>query len=407
MKEKLVLAYSGGLDTSFCLKYLTDEKNFEVHTVLVNTGGFSVQELNSIASRAKELGAQSHTTLNVENEYYSKCIKYLIFGNILKNGTYPLSVSSERTVQATAAIEFAREIGATHIAHGSTGAGNDQIRFDMIFNTLAPEIKIITPIRDLGLSRDEEIAYLKKHGVDLDFKKMAYSINKGLWGTSIGGKETLTSSNPLPDEAYPSQPTKEGSERITLGFTKGELYQVNDQIFENPTVAIREVESIASSYAIGRDIHVGDTIIGIKGRVGFEASAPILIIKAHHALEKHVLSKWQLYWKEQLANWYGMLLHEAQYLEPVMRDIEKFIDNTQNHVTGKVFIKLSPYRYSIEGIESAYDLMCSDFGDYGEANKKWTADDAKGFTKILGMSSSIYNHVSQKAEKSSNSKQMV
>jgi len=269
----------------------------------------------------------------------------------------------------------------------------------MIFNIVAPEIKVITPIRDLQLSRNEEIEYLQKHGVDIDYKKMAYSINKGLWGTSVGGKETLTSRNPLPEDAYPSQPAKNGSEKIIIGFIKGEPYQVNEQIFENPVEAIREVESIASNYAIGRDIHVGDTILGIKGRVGFEAGAPLMIIKAHHALEKHVLSKWQLYWKEQLANWYGMLLHEAQYLEPVMRDIEKFLDNTQSQVTGKVFIKLSPYRFCIEGIESDFDLMCSDFGDYGEANKKWTGEDVKGFTKILGLSSSIYNHVSNKAEK--------
>jgi len=397
-KEKLVLAYSGGLDTSFCLKYLTDEKGFEVHTVLVNTGSFTDEELKYIATKAKQLGAYSHTTLNVENEYYSMYIKYLVFGNILKNGTYPLSVSSERTVQANAAVDFAKRIGATHVAHGSTSAGNDQVRFDIVFNILAPEIKIVTPIRDLGLSRDDEISYLKKGGVDIDYNKLAYSINKGLWGTSIGGKETLKSRNPLPDAAYPSQPTNNANELLTLGFNNGELYQVNDEIFENPVNAIRKVESIASSYAIGRDIHIGDTILGIKGRVGFEASAPIVIIKAHHTLEKHVLSKWQLYWKEQLANWYGMLLHEAQYLDPVMRDIEKFLDSTQSHVTGKVFVRLSPYRFSIEGIDSEYDLMCSDFGEYGEANKKWTAGDVRGFTRILGMSSSIYNHISQKVE---------
>jgi argininosuccinate synthase len=399
VKEKLVLAYSGGLDTSFCLKYLTKDKDFEVHTVLVNTGGFSTSELENIEKRAKEIGAHSHYSLNVEKEYYQKCIKYMVFGNILKNGTYPLSVSSERTIQASAVVEYAKKIGATHIAHGSTGAGNDQIRFDIVIKILAPEIKIITPIRDLKLSREDEIDYLKKNGIDIDYKKMAYSINKGLWGTSIGGKETLTSKNPLPDEAYPSQPTKEGSEQMVISFNKGEIIQVNGTRFENPVAAIREVEKIASAYAIGRDIHVGDTIVGIKGRVGFEAAAPLVIIKAHHLLEKHTLSKWQMYWKEQLANWYGMLLHEAQYLEPVMRDIEKFLESTQDHVTGDVYIKLVPYRYSVQGIESVYDLMTSDFGDYGEDNKQWTADDVRGFTHILGMSSSIYNYVSNKAEK--------
>jgi len=399
IKEKLVLAYSGGLDTSFCLKYLTEDKGFEVHTVLVNTGGFSEAELNFTEKRALEFGATTHVNLNVEKEYYEKCIKYMVYGNILKNGTYPLSVSSERTIQATAVVEYAQSIGATHIAHGSTGAGNDQIRFDIVIKILAPEIQIITPIRDLKLSREQEISYLKEHGIDLDYKKLAYSINKGLWGTSVGGKETLTSKNPLPDEAYPSQPTKDGSEQLVLSFNKGELCKVNGISFENPVDAIRQVESIASAYAVGRDIHVGDTIVGIKGRVGFEAAAPLVIIKAHHVLEKHTLSKWQMYWKEQLGNWYGMLLHEAQYLEPVMRDIERFLESTQSHVTGDVFVGLAPYRFNIEGIESVYDLMTSDFGDYGEANKQWTADDVRGFTHILGMSSSIYNYVSNKVEK--------
>jgi argininosuccinate synthase len=399
-KEKLVLAYSGGLDTSFCLKYLSEEKGFEVHTVLVNTGGFSSDELNKTESRAKELGAHTHVNLNVENEYYNKCIKYMVFGNILKNGTYPLSVSSERTIQASSVVEHAKKIGATHVAHGSTGAGNDQVRFDIVIKILAPHVKIVTPIRDLKLSREQEIDYLKKHGINIDYKKMEYSINKGLWGTSVGGKETLTSNNPLPELAYPSQLTREGNEKLTLSFNKGEICKVNGESFNSPVDAIRKVETIVSPYAIGRDIHVGDTIIGIKGRVGFEAGAPLVIIKAHHALEKHTLSKWQLYWKEQLANWYGMLLHEAQYLEPVMRDIEKFLESTQAHVTGEVYVRLAPYRFSIEGIDSAYNLMTSDFGDYGEANRMWSADDVKGFTHILGMSSSIYNYITNKVENS-------
>lgn len=398
-KERLVLAYSGGLDTSFCLKYLSDDKGFEVHTVLVNTGGFAPSELEAIELRAQLLGAESHTTLNVENEYYQQCIRYMVFGNILKNGTYPLSVSSERTVQATAVANYAKQIGARYVAHGSTGAGNDQVRFDIIFNILAPEVKVITPIRDLQISRDEEIAYLKGKGIDMDARKMKYSINKGLWGTSVGGKETLTSRAPLPDEAYPSQPTRKGTEQLVLGFDRGELYQVNGLIYQSPVSAIREVERIASAYAIGRDIHVGDTILGIKGRVGFEAAAPLIIIKAHHALEKHVLTKWQLYWKEQLANWYGMLLHEAQYLDPVMRDIEVFLESSQKHVSGKVFVRLHPYRFCIEGIESEYDLMTTDFGDYGEMNRRWSAQDVVGFTKILGMQSGIYQYVNQKVER--------
>ncbi len=391
--DKVVLAYSGGLDTSFCVKYLANELNLEVHSAIANTGGFNNEELADIEKKAYALGVTSHTTLDVTKAYYQKCIRYMVYGNILKNNTYPLSVSSERIFQALAIVDHARKIGATAIAHGSTGAGNDQIRFDLTFQILAPEIKIITPIRDLQLSRDEEIEYLKKQGVERDWSKMAYSINKGLWGTSVGGKETLTSRKPLPATAYPSQPQTAGDELLEISFNKGEISTVNGKKFNCATDAIREIEAIGNKYAIGRDIHVGDTIIGIKGRVGFEAAAPLMIIKAHHALEKHTLSKWQLYWKEQLANWYGMLLHEAQYLEPVMRDIEKFLENTQQNVTGTVYLRLNPYRFEVEGIDSAHDLMNSGFGDYGEVNKAWGGDDVKGFTTILGNSLKIFNKV--------------
>ena len=298
MKEKVVLAFSGGLDTSFCVKYLSEEKGLEVHSAIANTGGFTNEELVAIEAKAFNLGVASHVALNIEQEYYQQYIRFMVFGNILRNGTYPISVSSERTVQALAIAKYAKEIGAKYIAHGSTGAGNDQVRFDLIFNIMAPEIEIITPIRDLRLSRDQEINYLKERGVVADWKKMAYSINKGLWGTSIGGKETLTTNLALPEEAYPSQLKKEGEEVITLGFVKGELAEVNDQKYSNAVDAIRKVEEIASAYAVGRDMHIGDTVIGIKGRVGFEAAAPMLIIKGHHTLEKHVLTKWQQYWKE-------------------------------------------------------------------------------------------------------------
>ncbi len=391
--DKVVLAYSGGLDTSFCVKYLTNEKKLEVHSAIANTGGFGTDELATIEKNAYALGVASHATLDVTEVYYRKCIRYMVYGNILKNNTYPLSVSSERIFQALAIVDYARKVGARYIAHGSTGAGNDQVRFDLTFQILAPEMEIITPIRDLKLSRDEEIDYLKKCGVQRDWTKMAYSINKGLWGTSVGGKETLTSRKPLPSEAYPSQPQSNGNELLTIDFEKGEITKVNGQLYTTQTEAIRAIETLGNKYAIGRDIHVGDTIIGIKGRVGFEAAAPLMIIKAHHALEKHTLTKWQLYWKEQLANWYGMLLHEAQYLEPVMRDIEAFLENTQQNVTGTVYLRLNTYRFEVEGIESAHDLMKSGFGDYGEVNKAWSADDVKGFTTILGNSLKIYNKV--------------
>jgi len=396
MKEKVVLAFSGGLDTSFCAIYLSVEKGMEVHTAIANTGGFSKEELAVIEKKAYSLGVKSHKTIDVTDEYYNKGIRYMVYGNVLRNNTYPISVSSERIFQALAVIEYAKSIGATHVAHGSTGAGNDQIRFDLAFGVLAPEIKIITPTRDLELSRDAEISYLKEHGVVDNFEKMAYSVNKGLWGTSIGGKETLLSDQTLPEEAYPTHLQKEGEETITLEFLKGQLRGVNGKTHRNPVDSINEVEKLGAAWAIGRDMHIGDTIIGIKGRVGFEAAAPMLIIKAHQMLEKHTLTKWQQYWKEQLGNWYGMFLHEAMYLEPVMRDIEKFLENSQENVTGKVIINLRPYCFQLVGIESEHDLMNSEFGQYGEMNKGWTADDAKGFTKILANQLKIYYSVNKK-----------
>ncbi len=393
MNKKLVLAFSGGLDTSFCAKYLKEEKGFDVYTAIANTGGFSEQELKVIEERAYKLGAVKHITLDVTNEYYQNCIRYMVYGNVLRNNTYPISVSSERVFQAIATINYAKEIGAGYIAHGSTGAGNDQVRFDLTFQVLAPEIEIITPTRDLMLSRQEEIDYLRKHGVQEDYIKMQYSINQGLWGTSVGGKETLTSSKGLPETAYPSRLEAVGEQLVELGFVKGELKTIDGKSYESGPKTINALEEIASKYAIGRDIHVGDTIIGIKGRVGFEAAAPMLIIKAHHLLEKHTLSKWQIYWKEQLGNWYGMFLHEALYHEPVMRNIETFLESTQENVTGKVFVKLKPYHFELQGIESEHDLMNSGFGEYGETVKAWTADDVKGFTKILSNSLKIYNKV--------------
>jgi argininosuccinate synthase len=396
MGKKLVLAFSGGLDTSFCVKYLKEEKGFEVYTAIANTGGFSEAELKKIEEKAYQLGAKEHVTLDVTEEYYEKCIRYMVYGNVLRNNTYPISVSSERVFQAIASIEYAKKIGAGFIAHGSTGAGNDQVRFDLTFQVLAPEIEIITPIRDLMLSRQEEIDFLKKHGVEDDFEKMQYSINQGIWGTSVGGKETLTSDTGLPNEAFPSQLETEEEKTIDLGFEKGELKTIDGKSFTNGPATIQALEEIASKYAIGRDIHVGDTIIGIKGRVGFEAAAPLIIIKAHHLLEKHTLTKWQTYWKEQLANWYGMFLHEAMYQEPVMRNIETFLEATQENVSGKVFVKLFPFRFELQGIESEHDLMKSGFGEYGETVKAWTADDVKGFTKILANSLKIYHKVNQK-----------
>jgi len=398
MSKKVVLGFSGGLDTTYCVKYLTVEKGYEVHSVIVNTGGFTEEELKNIEAHAYKLGVKTHTSINAVKNYYDKIIKYLVFGNVLKNNTYPLSVSAERLSQAVFIAEHVQQLNADIVAHGSTGAGNDQVRFDMIFNIMIPGVEICTPIRDLKLSREDEITYLKSKGVDMNFEKSMYSINKGLWGTSVGGKETLNSNGMLPEEAWPTQVTQKGISNLQLGFIKGELTEVNGKKFDHPVEAIQEVQRIAGPFGIGRDIHVGDTIIGIKGRVGFEAAAPLVIIKAHHALEKHVLTKWQLNWKDQLALFYGNWLHEGQILDPVMRDMEAFFQNSQENVTGKVFVELMPYRFQVTGIESAYDLMSSKFGKYGEMNNGWTGDDVRGFSKIFGNQTMIYNAVKKSAD---------
>ena len=395
MKKKVVLAFSGGLDTSFCCIYLTKDRDLEVHSVIVNTGGFSDEELKQIEKSAYALGVSSHQVVDETENYYQSCIKYLIFGNVLKNATYPLSVSAERVSQATAIAAYVKKIGADYVAHGSTGAGNDQVRFDMIFNIMIPGVEIITPIRDLKLSREAEIEYLNNHGVKYTAEKARYSINKGIWGTSVGGKETLTSNQTLPEEAWPTQVSETRERDIELIFEKGELVGVDGEKLL-PVKAIQKLQAIAQPYGIGRDIHIGDTIIGIKGRVGFEAAAPIIIIKAHHTLEKHTLTKWQLSWKDQLATFYGNWLHEGQFHDPVMRNMEAFLLDTQETVSGKVFVKLNAYRFQVIGIESEHDLMSNKFGSYGEMNNSWSGEDVKGFSKIFGNQTMIYHRVNAK-----------
>ena len=395
--KKLVLAYSGGLDTSYCLKTLSQE-GYEVHAVSVNTGGFSPTEVEEQEKKAYAMGATTYKSIDALSTFYDRIVKYLIYGNVLKNNTYPLSVSAERIIQAIEIIEYAKSIEAKYIAHGSTGAGNDQVRFDLTFQVLAPHIEIITPIRDQQLSREAEIEYLKSQGIDIPWEKAQYSINQGLWGTSVGGAETLTSHQSLPENAYPSQLTSHTPKQIKLQFTRGELTAIDDT--QGTAVAlIQQLQDMAKSYAIGRDIHVGDTIIGIKGRVGFEAAAPMIIIKAHHLLEKHTQSKWQQFQKEQQASFYGMQLHEGNFLDPVMRDIEAFLESSQANVTGEVFLTLKPYQFELEGIQSPYDLMNADFGSYGEMNKGWTAQEAKGFIKIAANAHKIYNQVKAKTKK--------
>lgn len=395
--KKVILGFSGGLDTTFCAVWLHREKGYDVTSVTVNTGGFSPEELAAIEAHAYRLGVTRHITVDAVPSYYDRIIKYLIFGNVLKNNTYPLSVSAERLVQALSIAEVAREEGAEAVAHGSTGAGNDQVRFDMIFQIALPGVEIITPIRDLQLSREAEIAWLAQQGITVNAEKAAYSINKGLWGTSVGGRETLRSNGALPEHAWPVQATKTEPESISVRFEQGEPKALNGQEFAHPAELIRQLHQLAAPFGIGRDIHVGDTIIGIKGRVGFEAAAPVILIKAHHTLEKHVLSKWQLQWKDTLSQFYGNWLHEGQILDPVMRDIEAFLQQSQQKVTGTVFLELHPYRFVVEGVETPHDLMSPRFGAYGEMNQGWTGEEVKGFTRIFGQQTRIWHLVNEQS----------
>jgi argininosuccinate synthase len=396
--KKVVLAYSGGLDTTFCALHLSKDLGHEVHAVLVNTGGFSAKELQDVEQRAHALGVASFRILDVVQDYYEQVIRYLVYGNVLKNDTYPLSVSAERIVQAKSIAEYAISIGAQAVAHGSTGAGNDQVRFDMIFQILAPEVEIITPIRDLKLSRQEEIDYLKKHGVSMNFEKAAYSVNRGIWGTSVGGKETLTSSDYLPESAWPTPVTENEPKEVKLTFVQGQIKAIDGVSYSSSVDAILKLQSLAAPFGIGRDIHVGDTIIGIKGRVGFEAAAPVILIKAHQLIEKHTLTKWQMYWKKQVAEFYGNHLHEGHFLDPVLRKFEIFLESTQEQVSGEVRVLLQPYRFTLLGITSDHDLMSAKFGSYGEMNKGYTGEDVKGFTRILGNQTAIFHKVKNSNE---------
>ena len=388
-KKKVVVAFSGGLDTSYTVMKLTKE-GYDVYAACANTGGFSPEQLKKNEENAYKLGAVQYVTLDVTQEYYEKSLKYMIFGNVLRNNCYPISVSSERIFQAIAIARYANEIKADAIAHGSTGAGNDQIRFDMTFLVMAPGVEIITLTRDKKLTRKEEVDYLNENGFFADFTKLKYSYNVGIWGTSICGGELLDPTQGLPEDAYLKHATQKDESTLKITFKKGEIVAVNGENFDDNVKAIQKIEEIGASYAIGRDCNVGDTIIGIKGRVGFEAAAPKLIIEAHRLLEKSTLSKWQQYWKDQVANWYGMFLHESQYLEPVMPDIEAMLTSSQRNVNGTAILKLRPYGFETVGVDSDDDLTKSKLGEYGETQTGWTADEAKGFIKVSSTPLRVY-----------------
>ena len=397
-KKKVVVAFSGGLDTSYTVMKLKND-GYEVYAACANTGGFSEEQLKKNEENAYRLGAKGYVTLDVTQEYYEKSLKYMIFGNVMRNNCYPISVSSERIFQAIAIARYANEIGADAIAHGSTGAGNDQIRFDMTFLVMAPGVEIITLTRDHALSRKEEVDYLNENGFFADFTKLKYSYNVGIWGTSICGGEILDPTQGLPEEAYLKHVTRQEPSQLKITFEKGEIVAVNDEKFDDKIKAIQKIEEIGASYAIGRDCNVGDTIIGIKGRVAFEAAAPKLIIEAHRLLEKSALSKWQQYWKDQVANWYGMFLHESQYLEPVMPDMEAMLTSSQRNVTGTAILELRPYSFQTVGVDSENDLTKSKLGEYGEMQHGWTAEEAKGFIKVSSTPLRVYYGIHPEEER--------
>ena len=388
MSKLAVLAFSGGLDTSFCIFYLK-EQGYDVATVTVNTGGFSAEELTRIEAASPKLGAISHTTVDARAGLFDGYLRYLIYGNVLRGQMYPLSVSAERVCQARAVAELAKSMGAAAIAHGSTGAGNDQVRFDVAFRALAPDLEILTPIRDLGLSRAEEMAYCAERGLVFPEKTKDYSINEGMWGTSVGGRETLDPWSALPEAAFPGGVIGAVAPlSLIISFDHGVPVALDGERLD-PVDLVAKLNDLGRPYGIGRGVHLGDTILGIKGRVGFEAPAAHLLIGAHRELEKLVLSGKQLFWKEGLGNLYGSLLHEGHFFDPLARDLEAFLDSSQDRVRGEVRVTLHPRSFVVEGVQSPYSLMDPRIATYGEANRLWTGAEAAGFAKVFGVQQTL------------------
>lgn len=399
-KPRVILAFSGGLDTSFCLLYLQKKFGYDVITVTVDTGGFDEETSAAIAKRAHDLGAIEHIHHDGTQAVYDDHIAYLIKGNVKRGGVYPLCVGAERVVQARVVAQVAARFGARAIAHGSTGAGNDQIRFDVALRALCPDVQIIAPVRDEQWSREASIAWLAEHDITLPSSSTAYSVNEGLWGVTIGGKETHDSWQTPPDEAYawtvaPQKAPTEGT-TITLTFDQGKPVAIDGEQLDGVAL-VRHLNTLGGAHGVGRGMHVGDTIMGIKGRIAFEAPAAFILLEAHRELEKLVLTRWQSHWKDQLSSFYGMLLHEAQYFDPVMRDMEAFIDSSQQTVTGEVRVDLCQGHARVDGVRSPFSMMSAAAGTYGERNTLWNAEDARGFCTIFGTQSLLAQRARQQA----------